>query len=606
MIIIRVQTLDGRPNVPFTVKRIMKLLKKIAIVLINIPALNKWVQVFPAVAKTTLGFIHQLLPVGLARSLKKKQADDPDPPELVNMSLDQIFTAPASDDRQVWQREKGYRQNRAARFIANPLAFVLCILWLCCSKPVLTLHYKTFKQAKAHYLEYEQVKRKERAQFLFDLCNIAKSKVHEAFQIFESMLNPDHPAHRRHWRLMYAFAGNEWGPAVRLKCRNACLIMMGNIWRRLVLAFRVWPWPLTKLVNPDISYGEKVGMCTEFFLLPLCCLDVGVSHKLRKQCRSSNDLMHADILEFLEEFFSRLAMATQYIECLFAGFLQWLNKSPKPLSIWCLARAHIGRQQMRYHQHCVAAKKYTSMLQRSAKCRPIWAKSKRSRTRASKRVTSFTLFSSAKMLEFEQVGRREGMNVGSLAFKTNAMAEIHRAWKLHPKSEKIKLQGRASRIRITRVHAPDPLETYIQELERLHVQGVQGLGPLGGDVEFPIAVKEFEMILMGGDAVVDNLSNRFVGLCGKCAEEKNDFPYSFTYIPPCRERYPKCRDAIGVANLKIIKGNNRSFGLILSTFNKRYTTYSLVSPLLRIKADCIIGYVIQVMSFRLPTEPLAS
>lgn len=602
MILIRTLELDGRKNLLFTVKRIMILLKKIAIVLINVPALNKWVQVFPAVAKTTLGFIHQFLPVGVARSLKKKQADDPDPPELLNMSLDQVFTAPASDDRVVWQKEKGYRQNRALRFIANPLAFVLCILWLCVSRPVLTLHYKTFQQSKTHYREYQKVKRKERAQFLFDLCNQAKSKANEIFDSLESMLNPDSEGHRKHWRLMFAFAGAEWGPAVRLKARNCLLMLMGNVWRRLILAFTFWPWPLTMLVNPDATHGDKLKVCTEFFLLPLCCLDKGVSQKLRGKTRSSIDLMQADLLEFLEEFFSRLAMATQFIECLFAGYLQWLNRSTKPLSIWAVARAHIGRQQMRYHHHCLAEKNYTSMLQRSAKCRPIWAQGKRCRTRTSKRITSFSLFASTKMLELEQHAQREGLNIGSMAFKQNALHEVHKAWKLTPKAQKLKLKQRASRVRLVRIHAPDPLQNYIKELERLHINGVAGLGPLGGDVEFPIAVQEFDEKLLG-NGVVDNLSDRFVRLCGYSADETNDFPHSFVDLPPCRERYCKCRDAIGVEKLKAIKAANKLLGLILSTFNKRYSAYSLVRPLLRVKADGIDGYFVQTLSFRL--RPLA-
>jgi len=218
IITMRLKTIGNVASLSYTVQHVMALLKTNVLVLINIPAMNKWTQMFLAIAKVMLGFIHQFVPVGLARSLKRKTIDDPDPPELLNLSLESVFSAPANDPTIVWRKEKGYRQNRACKFLANPLAPVLLIIWLCCAKPVMGLHFLFFARAKDHYLELPEEKRKKRAQFLFDLCNKEKSKAQQAYIQLESMINPEDDGYRKGWRLLFAYAGNEWGANVRQKC----------------------------------------------------------------------------------------------------------------------------------------------------------------------------------------------------------------------------------------------------------------------------------------------------------------------------------------------------------------------------------------------------
>ncbi len=87
IITMRLKTIGNVASLSYTVQHVMALLKAIVLVLVNVPAMNKWTQMFPAFAKVMRGFIHQFVPVGLARSLKRKTIDDPDPPELLNLSL---------------------------------------------------------------------------------------------------------------------------------------------------------------------------------------------------------------------------------------------------------------------------------------------------------------------------------------------------------------------------------------------------------------------------------------------------------------------------------------------------------------------------------------
>ncbi len=602
----RVLVLGGVPNLAYTVQRIMALLRKVVLVLINVPALNKWTQIFPTIAETTVGFVHQFVPVGLARSLKKKDSGDPDPPELLNMPLEQVFAAPAHDEQLVWQKEKGFRQNKACRFLCNPLALVLCIIWLCASAPVLQLHYSFFKRAKQHYIEHDKQGRRARAQMLIDLCSKTRSKARAMLSELESMLNPESPTHRQRWRLLFAYAGNNWGPMVTLKCRNCVLILIGNIWRRLVFAFECWPWPLVQLLDPTLSYGDKLAVATLFCLLPCCCLDHGVGRRLRTKVRSSKDLLAEDLLEFLEEFFCRISLANQYVECLFAGYMQWINKSNKPLSIWNLARSHIARQNMKFHQHCVASRNHKSVLKRSAKCRPVWVKSKRRKGQAPKRVTGLHLFASRKMLKLQKAAHNNGVATGSAYFKSNALIAVDRAWKALPKEEKNKCTQQAGRIRTIRKYAEDPLDTFIQELEQLHIQGVQGLGPWGGDIDYPVSVRDMEGIL-ADDATrgkIDTMSEKFVKQVGPTCAPTNDFPTTVTYLPPCLEKYTKCRDAIGQKAIKVIKDYNRDLGLILQILNKRFSAFSLTRPLIGMKNVHGGCFILQVLSFRL--NPVAA
>ena len=92
---------------------------------------------------------------------------------------------------------------------------------------------------------------------------------------------------------------------------------------------------------------EQYDGARKFMAVPSCCLDGSLSRRLRADVTDIDDLLAKDRLEFLRTLFNRVCLSSAYIECIFAGFRQWLCKSLKPLTASSLAHRHIRCQWRR-------------------------------------------------------------------------------------------------------------------------------------------------------------------------------------------------------------------------------------------------------------------
>ena len=90
--------------------------------------------------------------------------------------------------------------------------------------------------------------------------------------------------------LVGAGAGQPWDNTSYVLASVPAWLMAAQLFRRLVLGFRRWPWRLGALLSEDISDAEKQEVAGEFFRCRPCCLDA-FSAKLRGHFTSSADLL---------------------------------------------------------------------------------------------------------------------------------------------------------------------------------------------------------------------------------------------------------------------------------------------------------------------------
>ena len=81
-------------------------------------------------------------------------------------------------------------------------------------------------------------------------------------------------------------AGQPWDHTSYVLASVLAWLMAAQLFRRLVLGFRRWPWRLGALLSEDISDAEKQEVAGEFFRCRPCCLDA-FSAKLRGHFTSS-------------------------------------------------------------------------------------------------------------------------------------------------------------------------------------------------------------------------------------------------------------------------------------------------------------------------------
>ena len=201
----------------------MQLLQRVVLRTIEVPALNKWTQVYPSIAQTMLGFVHRLLPYGLAQAIKRKGLDDPEPLQALQLTQSNLFAAPVNDAGQpMLDHEKTWRGNKTCRFVSDSGNVWFMLVWLLCARHLINLHFKLFKLGKSHYQVLERDDRAARVQYLFDLCSRKRSQAVEIFDTYQSMLNPDAIYHRGYWGTLYFYAdGRFWNEQVCMRTRNS-------------------------------------------------------------------------------------------------------------------------------------------------------------------------------------------------------------------------------------------------------------------------------------------------------------------------------------------------------------------------------------------------
>ena len=147
----------------------------------------------------------------------------------------------------------------------------------------------------------------------------------------------------------------DWGRAVR----KAVLTTVGQLLRKLVDSWQQYPWKLWGLADRRSSPETQLACAQALISAPECCLDAGLSGRLKKSFPSAEALVQEDVKHFLSVLFSRAVLASTFIERRFACFTQWAGAkanyacTPPVLAskhVTCVFKDHVEAWRARAEQ----------------------------------------------------------------------------------------------------------------------------------------------------------------------------------------------------------------------------------------------------------------
>lgn len=529
-------------------KKVFGLVDGTVIKAIPAPALNKWTQTDPAFKQLTFGMgCHQLLrrSIKLARSGRQADADSGSDDAA---SDDDLLRAPG-DDTKTYQKTQRRARQKGFGFVASNTAFVKLLIWVITSPFLMKLHYKWFKHGQSFNAGHIG---QDRRNPLFDLCNMETSPAVSVVSSLSQMLFSTHHKFKEHWSLLNLSIGEEWGSSIMLLVRSTLLLMIGNVWRRLVKYFLQWPWPLVPLVDEKSSQEQKRRAAERVTSEPECCLDVGVGRKIKAQARSADQLLgNEDLLCFLTWFFNQIILTSSFIECLFASFRQWMLRLNKPISAASLVRKHVNSRALRIHKFLQSRKTARAQRDRNIReshhrqCRPLWADR---RGPAKGKCKAHSLYV-GKYVSREWEVRRAAGALWSHELRRELLTEGWQAWKALSRDEKKRWKSKAQRRR-TMFRQNNPLQAMVADLrEKAQMSSTAPIYDQDspwkrGTDDTPIHLYDYAKLVDETPGYVSNKSAAFRKKFGEVVYPDPNFPKTVRVELPCLEKYPECSATI--------------------------------------------------------------
>ena len=205
---------------------------------VPIPALNRWLQVFPVVTLfLVLMSVHnlfsraELIVAGLDDAKQPAEPDsDSDPDTRVG--------APA--DNKEHRRQARRRERRLREWAAAEDSCACLLIWTCVVSHLMTLHYYLFKCGALHGRDANGL------SALFNLCSMKKSKAVELLRTMERCMDPANPEHKFVFGCALTMFGASatWPARLLRKAVVTVHLACGGLFRRPCSALKVLPMVL--------------------------------------------------------------------------------------------------------------------------------------------------------------------------------------------------------------------------------------------------------------------------------------------------------------------------------------------------------------------------
>ena len=150
---------------------------------------------------------------------------------------------------------------------------------------------------------------------------------------------------REPWAILERIIGcpvEQWPREFKHLARIVVLDLLGQVWRRLVNCYTTWPWLIVRVADPDVPEDQKRSLARRLFSVPEESLDANFSLKVRRQARTIDALLSEEWQRFLFHAVNQCIISTAFVECLFAKFKQWMQRSPKSWLIALLQAKHLS------------------------------------------------------------------------------------------------------------------------------------------------------------------------------------------------------------------------------------------------------------------------
>lgn len=462
---------------------------------------------------------------------------------------DEQLGAPA-DQAAAYRRSVRKREKRSVAWLVHDKSTpIKLLLWLAIAFPVMHMHYSLFRDgmdlggfsdASAGSLG-----------LVFDLCSPSRSLAGKALEDLSKIVLSSRRQHPPSMSSAFRLLDGQWPEDIILLVRSGALLVMGSMWRRLVLPFEQWPWKLALVFDTRLSLVERETIAEDWFNTPRCCLDPGLSRKVKSRLRSWRELFDQPVQQFLKHMFLRAVLSTAYVECQFASYRQWVQRSSRPVVFRSLAAKHVTSSFSRVHRwlNLGRGRRAQADAQGTRRMsRPIWINAKFRKSNVQKRTRGLDVFISEFLRKYRQDLDAQGRGWNSFQRK-QAMHAAHRAWReLTPEQRQEKNRVGAARSVVARL-APDPLQECLRQGER-ELSEDRRCSPWGlGGAEYPLRASDVEWRQKEPNFLTKSVHEW--GEFTRVTDPDRDFPENVVKQKFCSEfMFGRCRQDVAPVKLE--------------------------------------------------------
>ena len=344
----------------------------------TVPAMNKWTKIFPAAAQCVL--LAQLF--GLGPAAFKAEFES----QALRVSDSSSEEAQQDRDTQVpvneiakWRKLARRRNARALHFLTDKQCSFVNFAWLILAEPAMRIHWSLFKHATwysdrgtAQEAGGQQVPK----QVLIDDFCLEEASSPALRVVQDVMRLMKHPSESLALLVHVYGPFERWSLNRKKTVRRAAVIMLGQIFRKLVFPWRQYPWRLCQLVAGS---EEQQKRCAEDLLAAEeCCLDTFFSAKLQRDRPSVDQLTDPQFQASLRVVFDRVVLTSTFIERQFASFSRWTGSQ-----VGCTLPALAAKHVTRLHKEIVdrwRAKSAAPGRKKTNLKRPVWSQQRKVQT----------------------------------------------------------------------------------------------------------------------------------------------------------------------------------------------------------------------------------
>ena len=471
------------------VEKAMEMAEPIVLPNTEIPALNKW-KVLPPVFQT-FSRGHQLNTLG-KDTWQHAFGDGGNSDSDSDVSVAGAIGADP-DAQAVHLKHAKIRARKSVRWVLKPTTPFLLLLWLEANAPLQAVHNYLFAHGK-----FKDGTQPDDIPALLGLCSTETSVASTALMRLTDLFQSNDEGRRQGaWKVVRE---DMWDNDSTVLAAGCVANLMSNVWRRLIVYFRQFPWSLAKLVDPRVGEEEKKSIKAKFLATAHCRLTVGLCRKLRHWWPDQKawDDNWEDIRDFLRLVFHSALVVTDHLELAFAHMRQFVTRCLRPPLVSTLASNHTNREFTRCHSECVGLED----KQQRAFTRPMWARKTIHKTR----LTSYNMF--------VRQQKQDAQEEESLPEETATQRHVRilsgssRNWRVTAPEAKAKCRAEARRESQAVRHIPDDVETFLDQHERDRKAEQQRLERKGlaypwgdantpwkmGDQKFPLAVRKIRQV----------------------------------------------------------------------------------------------------------------
>ena len=336
----------------------------------SIPALNKWTKVYPSFGQTVLLFhFHDLVP----KALQSRLGSVSDPVDSSSEAEEEKQLGVPMNETKKWRKLARKRNRRAATFMNDQEAKWLCLMWLVLVYPIMSLHWKLFKQVTWYT---DRIMSDERLHLLGQFCTPSRNPALQVLDLVMQCLS----APNQSLAVMFPFHGvwESWSQYKLRTLRRATLVAAGQLVRKLIEPWLRYPWRLFGLTSD--SDDDVLQEAARVLNAKPCCVDSGLTRRLRARFPTPAGLSGQAVRHFIKLLFERIVITSTFIERKFANFSTWTKAAGEGISAANLASKHITqsfREAVNSWKESVVQRDPSRKKKRSNNRRPEWAKARK-------------------------------------------------------------------------------------------------------------------------------------------------------------------------------------------------------------------------------------